>query len=225
VKVQLADGRQAHLVFTDRSHGDLRNGALAPVRDARRAAIAPLPWTSLTQVHQAAVVEVTASGEHAGVEADAAVTSVTGAVLAVQTADCAPIAVIAHGGALAVVHAGWRGLLAGVVDEALGRLRRLAAGPYRAVLGPCIHPECYEFSEPDLSLLVDRFGPAVRSTTADGRPAFDLPAAAVAALTELDVEVDLSNSSCTACDQRWFSHRARGELDRQVLVAWIEELA
>ena len=50
------------------------------------------PWTWLRQVHGAGVVIVTEPGEHAGAQADAAVTAVPGAVLAVQTADCAPVA-------------------------------------------------------------------------------------------------------------------------------------
>jgi polyphenol oxidase len=177
-------------------------------------------------VHGAAVVEVTEPGEHAGAEADAAVSAATGAVLAVQTADCAPLALVADGGAIGVVHAGWRGLLDGVVERAVGRLRGLAPGPYRALLGPCIGPECYEFGIEDLEAMVQRFGPEVRSATREGRPALDLRVAAAAALAELETtletRLDDRSVACTACGGRWFSHRARGETERQALVAWIE---
>jgi polyphenol oxidase len=218
----LGDGRRARLVFTDRSHGDLRIGVASAERDQRRAAVAPGPWTALRQVHGAAVVEVHTPGQHHGVEADAAVTAVSDAPLAVQTADCAPIALIAEGGAVGVVHAGWRGLADGVVAEAVSRLARLAGGPYRAVLGPCIHAECYEFGDADLETLVDRFGPSVRSVTSAGGSALDLPAAVEVALSELDVPLDASPSACTSCGGNWYSHRARQEVERQVLVAWIE---
>jgi polyphenol oxidase len=225
--VQLASGRLAHLVFTDRDAGDLRIGAPRAERDARRSALAPGAWTALRQVHGASVVEVHAPGQHHGVEADAAVTAISNAPLAVQTADCAPIALLAHGGAVGVVHAGWRGLMAGVVAEAANRLAGLAEGPYLAVLGPCIHPECYAFSEPDLAVLVDRFGPGVRGETSDGAPALDVPAAVAASVAELaielDIELDTSRTACTACGGRWFSHRARGERARQALVVWIED--
>ncbi|MFP3905684.1 MAG: polyphenol oxidase family protein [Acidimicrobiales bacterium] len=222
VTLPLLDGREAHLVFTDRSHGDLGRDAAATERDARRARVAPLPWTSLAQVHGSSVVEVTAPGQHADLEADAAVTAATGAVLAVHTADCAPVALIADSGALAVVHVGWKGLYEGVVERSVERLRSLAGGPYRAVLGPCIHPECYRFSEPDLVPLVERFGPVVRSRTSAGEPALDLPAAVTVALERETVALVTGHTACTACGGRWYSHRARGDRERQALVAWIE---
>jgi polyphenol oxidase len=211
--VELADGRLAHLVFTDRSHGDLRDGG----------GFGPQPWTILHQVHGARVIEVTTPGAHRNTEADAAVTRATGAAIAVRTADCAPVALVAVGGAVAVVHAGWKGLLAGIVHEAVAALRALAGEPVQAWLGPCIHAECYEFSEPDLEPFVARFGPSARSVTATGRPALDLPAAVAAALSDEGIAIDVSHSSCTACGDRWFSHRARTEAERQVVVAWIDE--
>ncbi len=223
VQAPLADGRRAHIVFTDRGDGDLRIDASPDERDRRRGLVAPGGWTALRQVHGATVVEVAVPGQHHGVEADAAITAASGAPIAVQTADCAPIAMVAHGGAIGVVHAGWRGLLAGVIAEAAGRLALVADGPYRAVLGPCIHAECYEFSEPDLAGLADRFGPSVRARTSDGAPALDVPAAVAAATSELGIELDLTRWGCTACGGRWFSHRARAEPERQVIVAWIDD--
>lgn len=219
----LADGRQAHLVFTSRADGDLAVGSGDPALDDRRRAIAPTPWTWLRQVHGAEVVQVDRPGAHAGVEADAAVTTTSGCVLAVHTADCAPIAVVADDGGLAVIHAGWRGLMAGVVEHAVGVLDALVGGGRAAVLGPCIHPECYEFSEFDLAAVEHRFGPAVRAETADGRPALDVPAASAVALGLAGVPLAGSSPGCTACGSGWYSHRARGDSGRQALVAWIED--
>ena len=87
-------------------------------------------------MHGARVVTVREAGAGAGDEADAAVTTVTGAVLAVHTADCAPIALVADGGGVAVAHAGWRGLADGVVaaavDAAADRGRGARTGPGRS---------------------------------------------------------------------------------------------
>lgn len=195
--------------------GDLRGGpAKGPVPGA------PRPWTWLHQVHGAEVVVVTAPGEHTGVDADAAVTAVPGCALTVRSADCAPV-VLAARQAVGVVHAGWKGLAAGVVASAVDALRALDDGPIAAHLGPCIRPGCYEFDGPELGALVDRFGPVVRATTAWGTPALDLPAAVRAALRQSGVDELRDDAGCTACDRRWYSHRARGEAERFATVAWI----
>jgi YfiH family protein len=167
------------------------------------------------------VVVVDRPGQHAGVEADAAVTATPGCALAVRTADCAPV-VLAGDRSVAVVHLGWRGLQAGLVARVVDAMAALDDAPRRAHLGPCIRPGCYEFAGPELEAVVGRFGPAVRSTTATGTPALDLPATVRAALLEVGVD-DLEDAAgCTACDGRWYSHRARREDGRFATVAWIE---
>jgi YfiH family protein len=168
-------------------------------------------------------VVVTRPGEHAGVTADAAVTGEPGCTLAVRTADCAPVVLLAEGG-VGVVHAGWRGVAEGVVEAAVGALRGVGAtGPIRAAIGPCIHTECYEFGAEDLAPLVERYGPAVEGRTAAGRPALDVRAAVTAALRQAGVVEVRDDAACTACDaDRYFSHRARGELGRFATTAWLE---
>jgi YfiH family protein len=181
---------------------------------------APQPWTWLRQVHGAAVVTVDAPGQHAGAAADAAVTATAGCALAVRTADCAPL-VLLGARSVGVVHAGWRGLVEGVVAQAVGALRSLGDDVVTAHLGPCIRPGCYEFAGPERAAMEDRFGPAVLATTTWDTPAVDVPAAARLALAEVGV-VELQDSAgCTACDRRWFSHRARGEAERFATVAWV----
>src|SRR5947199_60357 len=92
----------------------------------------------------------------------------------------------------------------------------------RAVLGPCIHPECYEFSAADLDTVAAGLGDGVRALTADGRPALDVPAAVTMALKQAGVvqldDVDV----CTACSDDYFSWRARKEPARQAMVVWRE---
>lgn len=203
--------------FTERAHGDLAVGGDPATLAARRRDVMAGPWTWLRQEHGAEVVVVTEPGEHAGAVADAAVTTVAGAVLAVHTADCAPL-LLEGPHAIAVVHAGWRGLVAGVVEAAATVMADLGSAPTDAVLGPCIRPRCYEFAEPDLSVVADRYGPTVRSTTAWGTPALDVAAGVRVACERLGVAL-LDEGLCTACSPNHFSHRARGDAGRQALVA------
>lgn len=208
---------RADLRFTDATDGDLRT-------EAARAAIHAGPWTTLRQVHGDRVVVVDAPGAHAGERADAAVTNVDDAPLVVMTADCAPVALVADGGAVVgVAHAGWRGLVAGVLPRTVDAMRDVlgATGRIAAVLGPCIHVECYEFGDGDLDAVARELGDTVRGETREGRPALDVPASVAASLRlagvdELDV-IDV----CTSCaaTTHW-SHRARGDTGRQGVVAW-----
>ncbi|MCU1353583.1 MAG: hypothetical protein JWM05_2792, partial [Acidimicrobiales bacterium] len=154
------------------------------------------------------------------VEADAAVTAAPGVALAVHTADCGPVALVADG-VIGVVHAGWRGLAAGVVDAAVAAMRELGAGEVRAELGPCIRARCYEFGASDLETVVAACGEHVRSETAWGTPGLDLAAGIEHALAAAGVAPVADVGVCTACSPRHWSHRARGDRGRQAVVAWL----
>jgi YfiH family protein len=214
-----------NVVFTSRAEGDLGHGGeyVHSVRsdvDARRRAVVDLPWTWLRQVHGARVVRVTEPGGAAGQRADAAVTDRPGCALAVLTADCAPVALVAPEGVIAVAHAGWRGLASGVLERAVDAVRALGGGDVRAQLGPCIHAECYEFGAADLDHVAHALGDTVRATTAHGAPALDMPAAVRAALARAGIDAVDDVGVCTACSREHFSHRARREVARQALVVW-----
>lgn len=179
------------------------------------------------QVHGATVLVVDGTARRHDVtgrahvaEGDALVSVVPDARVAVLTADCASIALASPEGLFAAVHAGWRGLVAGVVERAADVLRAHGATDLVGALGPCIHPECYEFAEADLRLVADRYGDGVRGRTARGTPALDLPAAVHAALGRAGVEPVPGVDACTACGGPYFSHRARGDGGRQALVVW-----
>jgi YfiH family protein len=167
------------------------------------------------------VVTVTRPGDHAGAPADAAVTATPGCVLAVRTADCAPVVLLGRD-AVGIVHAGWKGLVDGVVARAVEALEALGDPPVVAHLGPCIRAGCYEFDGPERELLADRFGDVVRATTTWGTPALDLAAGVHAALDRAGVGEVHDTAGCTACDRRWFSHRARGEVERFATTVWLE---
>lgn len=206
--------------FTDRGHGDLAVGADPELLAGRRGTIAPGPWTWLRQVHGAEVVVVTTPGQHAGAAADAAVTRVPGAVIAVQTADCAPLALLGTG-VVGVVHAGWRGLVAGVIEATAATMAELGSPAEHAVLGPCIRARCYEFGPGELDLVAERYGPAVRAESARGAPALDLSAGVAEACRRLGLDF-ADDGTCTACSPKHWSFRARGESGRQALVAWVQ---
>jgi YfiH family protein len=183
----------------------------------------PVEWISLHQVHGARVYPAdlfspgtprTPGGRTAdrpAPEADAAVSAESDAVLSVLTADCAPVALVAPG-VVGAVHVGWRGVLAGVLEAAVAEIRQRSAGAITAVLGPCIHPECYEFSAADLEPIAARLGPEVAGETADGQLALDLPVAVALALTEAGVTDITDVGVCTACSADHFSHRRDGSL-------------
>jgi len=173
---------------------------------------------------------VTRPGEHAGADADAAVTRVPGAVLAVHTADCAGVLLRAETGDGVVVgaaHAGWRGLESGVLQATVAAMRDLGALQVSWELGPCISPAAYEFGEVDLDRLIQRYGPTLRGTTAGGERALDLRAGVAAALAETGASAVLDDPlavRCTSSDPDCFSWRARGERGRQAAVTWIDDL-
>lgn len=149
--------------------------------------------------------------------ADASVTAAARLALSVRVADCAPIALLSDE-AVGVVHAGWRGIVSGVVPNAVTQLRALGARRVHAFVGPCIHEECYEFGEAELALVIAATGAAARGR--DGR-SLNLPAAVTAALADAGVERVEVDPTCTSCEaRRCFSHRARRDVERHELIVW-----
>ena len=146
ITVRLPDHR-LHIVGTDRSDGDF--AVTAPGVAARRRGLIEREPTWLRLQHGTEIVAVDRPARHAGAEADGAVTDRPNAALAVTTADCLPV-VLASTVGVAVVHAGWRGLIDGVVDRAVEALRLRGGSPVSAWCGPSIGPDAYEFSESDL---------------------------------------------------------------------------
>jgi copper oxidase (laccase) domain-containing protein len=131
----------------------------------------------------------------------------------VLAADCLPVALGCRG-AVAIVHAGWRGLSAGVIEEGLAALRELGGeGPLGAVLGPCAGACCYEV------------GPEVHEALGEpgrARGPADLRALARRRLTDAGVAQTVELGGCTICDQRFFSHRREGAAaGRMAGVAWL----
>ena len=150
-------------------------------------------------------------------KADGQATALRDVVAIVLTADCLPVA-LAGEGAVAMVHAGWRGLAAGVIDAGVVALRRLGVGgPIVAAIGPGAGACCYEVGEDVLGVFAGR-GASVR----DGRH-LDLAAIATHDLAAAGVQQVFDVGLCTICSPQslFFSHRRDGGVTgRQAGVAW-----
>jgi len=134
------------------------------------------------------------------------------------TADCLPIAIArsdAESPAVAILHAGWRGLLAGI---AAAGVRALGTGRLAAAIGPAIGPCCYEVGEEVAAPFREAFGDDV---VREGR--LDLWSAAERALRAAGVERVDRFDLCTSCDpMRFFSHRRDGpRTGRQGVIAYV----
>ncbi|MFC3108898.1 peptidoglycan editing factor PgeF [Undibacterium arcticum] len=116
----------------------------------------PAEPTWLSQVHGTRVVDAAvASGAP---EADASFTTVREVVCAVQSADCLPVLLCDSSGKMVgAAHAGWRGLVAGVLDNTVANMRDAGAGEMLAWLGPAIGPMHFEVGEDVRQAFVERF--------------------------------------------------------------------
>ena len=228
----LDDGRRAVIAHSTRADGDLSPSTVdaATLTERRRQAVDAGPWHAVHQVHGDRVVRVDGDPtQDTGVDgprtkADALVTGTSNQVVAVHSGDCVPVGFIHAGGAVAVAHAGWKGLEAGVIASTVAALRRAhGPGSITAAVGPHVHAASYEFGADDLDRLARQFGDSVVAETTHGTPALDLTAATAAALAQSDVHVATTSPDCTAtlADDYW-SYRARAEAGRIALVAWLE---
>jgi len=171
----------------------------------------PIQW--LRQVHGSRCVRATAATAAAVPEADAAWTDRADVALAVLTADCVPVVVAAPGaGVIGIAHAGWRGLVGGVL-EALITALPVAPEELRAWIGPAIGPAYYQVDTPVLEAVAGMTEGARlvrRVMTADIQPGhyrFDLFELTMALLEQSGVtQVECARFD-TFGESRWYSHR------------------
>jgi hypothetical protein len=150
--------------------------------------------------------------------ADGLWTAARGLPILAMSADCLPIALARTDGgepAVAVLHAGWKGLLAGIVAAGANAL---GTGTLAAAIGPGIGPCCYEVGEEVASPFRERFGGDVIH---DGR--LDLWTSAERALRAAGVERVDRFDRCTFCEpEMFFSHRRdAGRTGRQGVIAYV----
>ena len=183
----------------------------------------------LTQVHGNAVVTLTGTAADSAPRrtADAAITCTPGVVCAVLTADCLPVVFCNRTGThVAVAHAGWRGLAAGVLEATVNALVAAGApaGSLLAWLGPAIGPASYEVGTEvrDAFLEAD---PSAGFAFQANRPdhwLLDLYAVARQRLRRAGVSAISGGDLCTLADpQRFYSHRRDGVTGRQATLIWL----
>lgn len=217
-------------LFTTRAQGNLSTlrGEQPESGAARRELLCNqlgLRWLCASrQVHGTVVHRVRSESGRGGqaltLDADGHATSMRGIGVMVLAADCLPVAIGAPG-AVAMVHAGWRGLASGVLEEGVRTLRELIdADPAEnkplqitAVIGPSAGSCCYEVGE-DVHAEFD-------NRHREGRK-IDLSAIAQERMTAAGVTRVHKIERCTICDPEFFSYRREGQgAGRQAGIAWL----
>ena len=163
-RVTAGAGAVAEIAFTNRADGDFH---VDRADDELRSHVFDGDWTWLRQVHGGAVTVVDHLGAGAGAEGDASVTALLNAVLCVQTADCVPVVLVGDG-VVGIAHAGWRGLVEGVIPAAVAAVAELGGGVPAAMIGPCIRPGSYEFGDAELAQVEAAVGGPARATKGEG---------------------------------------------------------
>jgi YfiH family protein len=177
----------------------------------------------LEQVHGTRVADLDAGDDTRG-PADAVLTRTRGRVCVVQVADCMPVLFAARdASAVAVAHAGWRGLAAGVLEATIARLR-VAPAELSAWLGPAISAAHFEVGEEVRQAFLDGDPGAATAfaRNARGRWQCDLAALARRRLAALGVTEVSGGDRCTYADPtRFFSFRRDGRCGRMAALIWL----
>jgi YfiH family protein len=194
---------------------------VAANRAALRARLPAEPaW--LQQVHGTLTVDAAKTAKTA--VADAAFSRQPGVVCVVMTADCLPVLFCDRAGSVvAAAHAGWRGLLAGVLENTLAAMR-VAPGEVIAWLGPAIGPAHFEVGDEVRAAFVGNAAGAAsefRAHTA-GKWLCDLPGLARQRLRAAGVDSIHGGGECTYADrERFFSYRRDGVTGRMASLVWL----
>jgi YfiH family protein len=219
-------------LFTTRAAGNLSSGTgdgheQGLRRRGEMSARLGVRWLcSSEQVHGTAVhvIERVAGteGTPVPIAADGHATALEGVGAMILSADCLPVA-LGCKGAVAMLHAGWRGLAGGVLEEGVRVMRELAGGEdLLAVVGPGAGACCYEVgAEVHAAFAHDRPGTREHGSSRERGP-IDLRAIAHERLLAAGVARVEDVEACTICDERFFSHRREGaRAGRQAGIAWL----
>lgn len=182
--------------------------AVAANRDQLRATL-PGEVTWLHQVHGTRCVQLPGAAD---LRADAAWSDAIGTVCAVQIADCMPVFLArTDGTAVAVAHAGWRGMAEGVLESTVAALRpQPVATPLLAWLGPCIGPMAFEVGGEVREAFLEKDAGAGHAflDRGNGKWLCNLPTLARRRLNRLGVTAVFGGDFCTYADpERFFSYR------------------
>lgn len=193
---------------------------------ARLMTLAALPaeplW--LEQVHGTGVIH--ADNWHPGIEADAVYADKADQVCAIMTADCLPVLFTNRKGtAVAAAHAGWRGLLNGVIENTLGHFHQ-DGGEILAWLGPAIGPTQFEVGTEVFAAFTDKDSEAATAFTPTDQAHYlaDIYLLARQRLAACGVTAVFGGDNCTFSDKaRFFSYRRDGVTGRMASLIWISD--
>lgn len=203
--------------------GDSEPAVLGNRQRLQELAALPEEPRWLRQTHSTNVLSVENVSDDC--ETDGAYTAASGVVLAVLTADCLPVVIInGQGSELAVVHAGWRGLAGGILDNAIAHFTDKSE--LQAWLGPAIGPQAFEVGDDVKAAFVQRRQAHERffkSGVADGKYWCDLYSIATAELAHLECHRVSGGNHCTYTQaDKFHSHRRDGvPSGRMATIAWI----
>ncbi|NOH65530.1 peptidoglycan editing factor PgeF [Vibrio rotiferianus] len=177
----------------------------------------------LNQTHSTVVAQVSAPTTQV-LDADGVFTSASNVVCSAMTADCLPVLLTnTQGTQVAAVHAGWRGLANGIVENAL----ELFSGEVMAWLGPAIGPQVFEVGEDVLQAFVDFDSQAHQAFTprdVEGKWLADMSKLATLRLKKLGITQVFDSGLCTFQDKEdFYSYRRDGVTGRQATFIWIED--
>ena len=178
----------------------------------------------LQQVHGTTVVNAATAGTSPA--ADAAYSLEAGVVCAVLTADCLPVLLSDTAGeCVAAIHAGWRGLVAGVVEQAVQATGR-SGDALLAWLGPAIGPSAFQVGEEvrDSFMAHDQAAAGAFRQGTDGRWFADLYQLARQRLADCGVTAVYGGEYCSFTNsERFYSYRRDGVTGRMATLIWLEE--
>ncbi len=178
-------------------------------------------WIFLNQTHCDKIFDVDSQSydQLNPPEADASITTEINKVLISMIADCGPL-ILSCGDILATVHASVKTISLGLIEKTVKEIRTMdSSDSIHGILGPCIHPENYEYSKDDLARYVQNLGKHVESKTHEGKPAFNLPAAIKFECEKFGVNFRDINID-TFSNENYFSYRRDGVTGRQCVLAW-----
>ncbi len=205
---------------------------------ARLLALAGVRAAWLEQVHGDAIVRAEdALRDGPPVRADASVTAQPGVACVVMVADCLPVLLCdGEGRAVGAAHAGWRGLVAGIVEKTAQRVADLAqdeASALHAYLGPAIGPQAFEVGDDVRDAFLSAAAATERDATArafvaradaPGKYRADLYALARLRLARLGVTRVTGGDACTVAQrERFFSYRRERVTGRMAAMIWLTD--
>ncbi len=150
-------------------------------------------------------------------QADGIVSGDRSLVPTVMVADCVPVGLYDKTkGITAAVHAGWKGLVAGVIENAIDFMTaQLGASEVEAVIGPHICARCYEFIGPESQIVAKSFGS--ECFVGEDHSFLDLSACVKKIFDTKGVSMIYEEKDCTLCSERFFSYRGGDTTQRIIL--------